>query len=307
MVRDALSCVSIHLFRKEEKMGLSAIVSAVKNIINLPNVSSGSVPQLSTHIADAKACARKWLDTRSKPLATTLSAANTMCNQWEGAYKHQLDLLMESAYGNKARIKAILQEAQGETVQVEKNMSDISSQLISDDNEIIGIAGELVGDAQNISSQITADKTTMKDLQQRIAEAQAKIREYKDRQKWYWFGGPLFYLLAHEIDGLASNVSGYEDQIRAYQKSESQLEADSKSLSLAMSGVNNWVGAMKIASSSLSAVSEGADSLVGDLGNVIRKIDETNPATFGIWLKSQLISISKDYDQIGCLAGDLAR
>lgn len=287
-------------------MGLTTITGAVKNIISLPNISSSAAPQLSGHISNAKAFAQEWLSGHSGTLAASLSAASTVYTQWDASYKHQLDVLISDVSANKSQIKSILQAAEAEASKVRDSLTSALSQIGSDDGRLTSITGDLVGDATNISSQISADKSTIGDLQNRIADAQSKINEYKDRQKWYWFGGPLLYLLIHEIDSLASNVSGYEDQVNAYRQAEGRLEANSQNLSIVMNGVGNWMSAMKIATSSLGALQQGMGSLAANITDVIGGIDGADPSTLGVWMKSQIISIDKGYDQIGSLAKDLA-
>jgi len=170
----------------------------------------------------------------------------------------------------------------------------------------ITITGNLTGDATTISAKLKGDKIAIQGLQQRIGAAQAKISEYRSRQKWYWLGGPLFYLLAHEIDGLASNVSGYEHQLSAYSQSASQDQAEISGLQVTLSGVSNWLSAMNAAGTALGGIDSGVDSLLANLSDTIASIDGVDTATLPVWLHTQIATISTDYRNVGGLANQLS-
>ena len=286
-------------------MGLSSVADAVRGVAQLPDLAApAAAPQLAEHLDSARQFAQDWLDHRQQPLASGLAAVVSAQQAWAGSTRPALDRLI-AAEQPPEQLRALLLQAADGARNARDQLADPAASAAADSSTVDGIAAGIIGDAQLIGNQIAADGQSIAQLQDRIASAQSQIQEYRDRQKWYWLLGPLAFL-AQAIDRLAANVDGYESQLDAYRAADQQLEADRASLSTALSGVDNWVGAIHLTAAGMAGLDQSVDAVAADIDSVVGDLVDTDPGTFGVWMRSQVLAIDKGYQTVGDLSRTLS-
>ena len=89
---------------------------------------------------------------------------------------------------------------------------------------------QLGADAQAVAQGLQLDAAQAQALQQQIDQIQATINQDHQDEEIGWIAGPLGYLLAQKIGGLADNESSLQQQISDLQQAEGAESGDATAL-----------------------------------------------------------------------------
>ena len=298
--------MSAVLTNNNTQLNISEIQKLISSIEAIQTINSSVVPQLPNHIQTVKNICANWSHTTLPQLETSFKMIANLDQDWNATYEKELTALVQANNFDKTKFTAILEKLQSESASAKAATLQSSTLSKNDDSSLAAAIANINSDGTKISSQAKADQQSINDLNSKIAHAQSKINDYRNRQKIYrWIPG--WGWLAGAIDGLVSNVKGYQDQINAYRSTEANEQNEIKQLQAIIPILGNTSSTVKIVSTAFISLEMSLDSLGSNLTDILGQIDAIKQDSFPVWIQAQIHTLSDDFNQLSAISSKISK
>ncbi|NQY80825.1 MAG: HBL/NHE enterotoxin family protein [Candidatus Caenarcaniphilales bacterium] len=290
---------------KSTQLNISEIKKLISDIEAINVVNSQAAPSLPTHIHTVKTLCSNWSQNSLPELEISFQLISKLVDDWNNTYFNSLNTLINNSDFDKTKFISILNQVQTEANTAKASTLKSSSQTKADDSTLSTAIANINSDSSLISSKLSADQAGLRDLNQKIADAQSKINDYKHRQKIYrWIPG--WGWLAGAIDKLASNIGGYQKQVDAYRNAEVSENNEIQQLQSIIPILSNSSSTIKILSSAFISLEETLDTLTASLTNILGQVNAMKDDQFPVWIEFQVKSLNDDFEQINSISSKIS-
>jgi hypothetical protein len=275
-------------------------------IASLPDVLNSPIPNVPQHVASAKALANGWLvDCRNHVVGALRSLAE-FGNGFAATSAPSLRQDFAAAETDPTameRARVLLGALVVDLTQRSALWAGAVSSVENYLTQMTSSVAQLQTDASLAAQRLQSDTDQAARLQQQANSLQSQLDDARSRQRYYWLLGPLGYLIASEIDSLASNLSGVQSQLDSVQADLLQTATEEAILQSFVPAMTSYVAAVSAMAASVNGLTAATQALQTQLTQV-RDVLQTTPGV-AVFASAQLDAAILDWQIVGQSIGDL--